>query len=405
MRKIGLIAMLAVSGMGLLAVAGWQGRAQAPNVVRMGDPLPGLTAEELATFDEGKDAFAEEEGFDDGLGPVFNGVSCGECHVQGGIGGAGFDLIESRVTRIGGMLNGIYTDLPECGGPVLQRRSIKEFRSECPIGPEIVPTEAEYVSRRITTPLFGLGLVEAIPDAQILALADPLDLNHDGISGRVNLVFNPESLELEIGRFGWKNQVSRLHVFAGDAYLNEMGITSPTFPDENLPQGLPFELYWDPKPDPEEEEGDPDDIDLFADFMRFLAPPARRTMTAAVTRGEAVFQQIKCSSCHTPQMMTGKHSVAAIAYKPVRLYSDLLLHDMGAALDDGVRQGIAQSNEWRTAPLWGISVRKFLMHDGRAETVKEAIMLHGGEAAAARQGFVSLTAAKRADLLAFVNSL
>ena len=416
MRKFELVSLLALSGLGLLTVAGWQGNAQAPQIVRLGDPLLGLTAAQMVTFEGGKHAFTETEGFADGLGPVFNGTSCGECHVAGGIGGAGFDLEQSRVTRIGGMRNGVYSDLPELGGPVLERRSIKEFDADlirdygvaCPILPEIIPTNAEYVSRRITTPLFGLGLIEAIPVAQILRNADPFDLDRDGISGRPNLVMNPETQQYELGRFGWKSQVSSIHVFAADAYLNEMGITSSTFPNENLPQGLTFEPLWDPKLDPEEEDGvdgEPNDVDLFADFMRFLAPPARKTVTAEVTRGESVFAQLKCTACHIPSMTTGAHSVAALANKPVRLYSDLLLHDMGSDFNDNVRQSVADGGEWRTAPLWGLSVREFFLHDGRATTLDAAIRMHGGEATKIRQKYVELTAAKRTDLLAFLNSL
>lgn len=405
MRKLGLFSVLAMSSIGLLTVAGWRGQAQAPPTIQMGDPLPGLTVAELASFNEGRGVFLEEEGFADGLGPVFNGKSCGECHLQGGVGGAGFDLLISRVTRIGGMRNGVYSDLVDLGGPVLERRSIKELIPECPINPEMVPANAEFVSRRISTPLFGLGLVEAIPNPHILRNADPFDRDNDGISGRANWVMNPETGQTEIGRFGWKNQVSSLHVFAADAYQNEMGITSPLFPTENLPQGQPFDAIWDPVPDPEEAEGDPDDIDLFADFMRFLAPPVRKSQSLAVIRGELIFAAINCGDCHVPALTTGAHSVAALANKQVRLYSDLLLHDMGPAFDDGVRQSVAKGGEWRTAPLWGISVRQLFLHDGRADTIDAAIQMHGGEATRARQIYVRLPAARRADVLAFLNSL
>ncbi len=408
MRKFGLVAILALSSLSLLTIAGWQGQAQAPQIPQLGDSLPGLTAKQLANFQQGKDAFTGVEDFEDGLGPVFNGTSCGECHSQGAIGGAGFDLVQSRVTRIGGMRNGVYSDLPELGGPVIERRSIKEMRPECPIEPEIVPASAEYVSHRMTTPLFGLGLIEAIPAAQILRNADPFDWDNDGISGRANIVRNPETHRYELGRFGWKCQVSSIHVFSGDAYLNEMGITSPTFPKENLPQGQPFDAYWDPKADPEEAagvNGALNDVDLFAEFMRFLAPPPRKAVTAEVTRGEAVFAQIRCAACHTPSMTTGPSTIAALSNKTVRLYSDLLLHDMGSDFNDGVRQSIAEGGEWRTAPLWGVSGRQFFLHDGRATTLDAAIRMHGGEALRMRQKYSELPAAKRADLLAFLNSL
>ncbi len=404
MRKRGLVSLLVVSGVGLLVVAGWQGQAQSPPTSRLGDPLPGLTAAQRTAFEEGKTKFLTVEEFEDGLGPVFNGRSCGECHSQGAAGGAGFDLIQSRVTRIGGVRNGVYSDLPELGGPVIERRSIEEFFADCPIEPEVVPPTAEYISHRITTPLFGLGLIEAIPTSEILRNADPFDWNHDGISGRANLVLNPETQRYEVGRFGWKCQVSSLHVFAGDAYLNEMGITSATFPNENLPQGQTFDPIWDPKADPE-EVGDPNDIDRFTTFMRLLAPPPRKAETHQVRRGEETFEQLRCIACHVPLMTTGANAIAALAHKRVPLYSDLLLHDMGSEFNDGIQQGSAGGGEWRTAPLWGVSGRQFFLHDGRATTIDAAIRMHGGEAKQIRQRYITLSADKRAELLAFLNSL
>jgi CxxC motif-containing protein (DUF1111 family) len=366
-----------------------------------GGPLPGLTRDQAAVFDRGRRAFLEREERADGLGPVFNGVSCAECHAAGGVGGSSPDLRVSRVTRIGGVVNGRYADLTELGGPVLQARSLREFDPRCPIPGEVVPPGAQFVSRRITTPLFGAGLIEAIPDQAILAQVGRPD--PDGVRGVANVVWNPETRRSEVGRFGWKGQHSSLHLFAGDAYLNEMGITSASFRTENLPQGRPIPAGWDSTADPEDLD---DDTGRFTAFMRLLGPPAQRTPDAPqVRRGSQVFNSIRCGSCHVPELRTGLHPVTALSNKPVRLYSDLLLHRMGPQLADGIQQGQALGDQWRTAPLWGLGLRRFFLHDGRAATVADAIALHGGEAEPSRARFLKLNAEDRNALLAFLSSL
>ncbi len=404
MRKLVSISLLPLSGLGLLLTA-WYSNAQRPPASILGSPLPGLTDAQRVQFEEGRVVFATVEDPDEGLGPVFNGRSCGECHLQGALGGAGNDLVQTRVTRFGAIENGAYTDLPELGGPLIQRRSVQELDPLCPIPPETVPAEAQFVSHRITTPLFGLGLIEAIPERTILANTDPHDRNHDGISGHPNIMFNPETQRNEVGRFGWKAQVSSIHFFSGDAYLNEMGITSATFPAENLPQGVPIPPEWDPVSDPEESAASPNDVDRFTNFMRFLAPPEAKRLSEAGRRGETLFRSLQCASCHVPSMNTGPNPVRALAFKDVRLYSDLLLHDMGKELGDGVRQREASGSEFRTAPLWGVSGRQFLLHDGRATSLKAAIMAHGGEAANVRNAFGRLRDRQREDLLVFLTSL
>ena len=217
------------------------------------------------------------------------------------------------------------------------------------------------------------------------------------------MVTNPETFKSELGRFGWKAQVSRLHVFAGDAYLNEMGIPSTTFPHKNLPQGRPIPPGWDIQGDRDESDGD---VTAFTNFMRMLAPPEPRLPISPQARiGARVFAGIRCTSCHTPLMMTGSSDIAALANKPARLFSDLLLHDMGPQLADGIQQGMAKGTQFRTAPLWGLSRRSFYLHDGRATTLPDAIMAHGGEATPARQRFQSLRPEDRDSLVAFLNSL
>ncbi len=396
---------LALGG-ALVLGAVWTAAAQTPppppgGPPPLGGPIDGLDAQRRAEWDEGRRAFGRVHGIADGLGPVFNGRSCVECHLAPAPGGSGGDLLRSRVTRFGRVVNGVFDPLERLGGSLVQRRSIRELDPACPIPPEQVPLEANTVSRRITTPLFGDGLIQAIPDAAILAKADPADANRDGISGAVNRGFNPETGRLEIGRFGWKSQVSTLHLFAGDAYLNEMGITTPTFPRENLPQGRPIPAGWDRAADP--EDGGPD-VDALTSFMRDLAPPARRPLGTAAARGEQLFTQSGCAACHTPSMRTAGPD-PVLANRVAFLYSDLLVHDMGTPLADGIPAGTATGREWRTAPLWGLRARRFFLHDGRATTVDQAIRFHDGEGRASAARYGALSATDRDAMLQFLAAL
>lgn len=367
----------------------------------VGGPLPGLTPAEAQRFNAGRNEFLQNETPQLGLGPVFNGVSCVQCHGAGAPGGASPNLGVSVVRRIAGFVGGQYSDLEEFGGSLLQARSLREIIPNYPVPPEVVPPQASIVSRRITTPVFGNGLMEAIPESQILARQDPFDQNQDGISGRANMIFNPETNQLEVGRFGWKCQVSSVHIFAGDAYLNEMGITSPTFPEEVRPQGQNLPPGADNVPDPEDPNGV--QVNRLTDFMRFIAPPP--TLPGAPQLGRDTFNAIGCGSCHTPTMTTGPNATAALSNQPVNLYSDLLLHDMGSGLADGIRQGLATGFEFRTAPLWGVRFRPVLMHDGRATTIDQAIRMHNGEARTTMGRYISLSRNNQQALLDFVRSL
>ena len=358
---------------------------------------PPLTAAEKALFAAGQAKFATVEDPDEGLGPVFNGRSCAECHSAGGTGGAGDDLIETRVTRIGAGSGAGYSDLTQVGGPVIQRRSLQEIDPASNVPPEVVPPEATHVSRRIATPLFGAGLLEAIPDAEILKNVrhgDP-----DGVVGVPNYVVSPITGLTQVGRFGWKCQVATLEHFAADAYLNEMGVTTPVFPIDLLPQG---KKLFDPVADPEDDGGD---VTAFANFMRLLpaAEPVRSNPSSE--RGSRTFAQIRCVACHVPTLRTGDSAVAALSSRPVNLYSDLLAHDLGPGLADGVRQGEIDGGHFRTAPLWGLRLRKFFLHDGSATTLDAAIRSHGGEASAARTRYERLSDRERADLLEFLGTL
>ncbi len=402
--------LMAVAGICILLLTQWQTHSQTsvPSPCRdkkLALPLKDLDPVSDEAFFKGCDEFMEEETPDEGLGPVFNGKSCAECHSVPSVGGFEPNVGVARETRIGRLVDGVFDPLDgkgpgavNKGGGLLQQRAINLSTCKQLTG-EIVPQEATIVSLRNTTPLFGAGLIEAIPEKTI---TDRALIN----GGRPNRVFNPDPPPGQsnvLGRFGWKAQVATLKQFAGDAYLNEMGITNPSFPDENLPQGEPIPPGCDLAPTKENPNGLEDDgsgVQAFADFMKFLAPlEPQRT----VTGGLDLFSSTGCANCHIPTMMTGSNAVEALNNKPVHLYSDLLLHDIGT--DDGIVQGLAQGNEFRTAPLWGLSRRDRFMHDAKSNKIEDAILRHGKEALTAREKFESLSPGQRAVLLAFLGSL
>ncbi len=339
-------------------------------LISFGDPIPGLTAEQLALFEAGKVFFDEVQEDDMGLGPVFNKDSCVGCHSLPVSGGAG-TIVVTRFARFVG--KGEFDPMAEYGGSLGQGSAINEDCLEDidfifdQVG---VPEESRIVINRLTPPMFGSGLIEAIPDETILALADPDDADGDGISGKAHIVFDAWEQTERVGRFGWKAQVATLDTFSADAGLNELGITNILFGEENDPNGiLPASLDdCDMVADPEDV---PDDdgvskFNLIAAFQRFLAPPQRLPLLNA--RGFVRFRQIGCADCHTPIMFTGDHEIAALSNKPVFLFSDLLLHDMGT-LGDEIEDGDATGTEMRTAPLWGLRERPNLLHDGRAGAI------------------------------------
>ncbi len=248
--------------------------------------------------------------------------------------------------------------------------------------------------------LFGLGLVEAIPDDAILARADPDDKDGDGISGRAG-----RDAEGHLARFGRKSENPTIESFIAGALLFEMGLTSPINPQEVLLDGKPLPDGVDPAPDP---EVDSTSLHRLTDFVRFLAPAAPRPAqdaaeSALIDRGQKLFSQIGCAACHTPSMRTGRNASRVLDRKTVTLYSDLLLHDMGPELAGFC--GIAASPaEWRTEPLMGLRYRKEFLHDGRAGDLFEAIRMHGGEAARARDAFQGLDRLTQEALIRFLST-
>jgi CxxC motif-containing protein (DUF1111 family) len=382
------------------AAAGWLAAllgAAAQTPVAPGDPLPGVTPREFEEFRLGLDDFREIEEASEGLGPLFNGTGCASCHSVPVIGG-GSPMTELRA----GARDADGTFRVVGGTTLFQLFSIPDHRCQA-----VIPPEANVVARRMSVPLFGAGLIEAIPDETILALEDPFDRDRDGISGRAAVVTDVATGQRRVGRFGWKAQIATLLTFAGDAYTNEMGITNDLFPHE--PMGGVSEARMrecDRLRDPEDLM-DPRTgkraIDNFEAFMKFLAPLARGPITAEVRAGEQVFMTLGCGSCHVPALSTGASGSGALHHQVVPLYSDLLLHDVGTG--DGIAQEAAQPEEIRTPALWGLRVRRPLLHDGSAMTPAEAINRHGGEAAGVLERYRASTVEARRALLAFLDSL
>lgn len=368
-----------------------RGPRGAPHAV-FEEQLDGLPSHLQQAFVRGDEAFEKSFTPAEGLGPIFNDLACEGCHPGNGKG-----TVENNFILFGRLDGSTYDALYHLGGPQLQDKAIPGAVLKT------IPAAANHQVQRNPPPVFGMGLIEAIPDAAILARADPEDTDGDGISGRPNWVrgdFEGASDRLLLGRFGRKASNATLLKQTAGAYLKDMGLTSPFFPQE----------IWQPEgqipdrvPDPEVDAATVLDAAM---YVRLLKPPAPGPKTPRARRGEALFQEIGCATCHTPVLRTGPHRIAALANQEVLLYSDLLLHDMGPALADGIPEGMATGSEWRTTPLWGVALSgPPFLHDGRANTLEEAIVAHGGEALAARQRFQALAAAERQALLAFLDSL
>jgi len=264
------------------------------------------------------------------------------------------------------------------------------------------------IARRAPIPLFGAGLVEAIPDETIAVLEDPDDRDGDGIRGRAARVMDVATGRERIGRFGWKAQQATLLAFAGDAYRNEMGITNDLFPEDVALGISPEQMKLCSPPrtgleDVRDRRTQRRGIDNFENFMRLLAPIERASAGADINAGEGLFQSIGCAVCHMPVLMTGPGTNPLFDRKPVRLSSDLLLHDVGTG--DGIVQASATAEEIRTPALWGLRFRRPLLHDASAATPEDALARHRGEAAKVMDQYYQLSLLQRRQLLLFLESL
>jgi len=418
-----------------------------------GGPLPGLTAAQLALFEAGQEEFTDEEGVGDGLGPRYNLNSCVGCHSQGGVGGTS-PAVNPQVavaTAFGGRNTVPFFVTPD--GPAREARY--KYKSDgtrdggvhalfvvsgradatgdargCAIRQEDFAAQARAGNLifRIPTPTFGAGLIEQIPDGTIVAnqAANAGRKGTLGIRGRphrvpLNGTTNVNGNDGTVARFGWKAQNKSLLMFAGEAYNVEMGISNELFQTErDETRSCQFALTPNDttKADAVSASDALSDMEKFAHFMRFLAPPTPSPNTpggvTSIANGRALFQSVGCALCHTPTFQTGNAGVAALRNQPVNLYSDLLLHGMGPRLADDIPQVQAGPDEFRTAPLWGLGQRIFFLHDGRTTDLLEAIRAHASGrsakfAASEANGVIAaydrLSEPQKQDLVNFLRSL
>jgi len=382
-------------------------------------PLDALTLEQRAAFLRGDAEFSRVFSEIDGLGPIFIAQSCESCHAGDGKGHPLFNI-----TRFGRWDGTQFNPMTSEGGPQLQQRAIRTYLGE------IIPSSVAGMARFTPPAVTGLGLLEAVDDADIIKLADPNDRNGDGVSGRVHWVDSTELISASIansaglapnmkrhvavsgqyvGRFGKKGRVVTLLQQTVQAYIEDMGVTSELLPHDivNIQVGT---LAHDDVADPEVPFSI---VSRVAFYLRTLRQPPRRGIAEAeVKAGEALFVSAGCAKCHTMELRTGTSDIAALSNVTFAPFTDLLLHDMGSDLDDRYTEGHALSAEWRTAPLWGVGLAEasqggaaYYLHDGRARSLRAAIGFHGGEGSRSRAAFGALSASQQEQLLRYLRSL
>ena len=435
-----------------------------PNLSGFGLPLLAVigqvaqgNTENFALFADGQFDFVDVETLPV-LGPIFNSRACGACHFQPALGGSGSFINEVRIRnntaggplhifasdnilRLGPQKQGATTIFPTgveatplgcqithprcrrstCQNEEATRTTFATTLAICDPTSGAFLNGANCTAERQSTPLFGFGFIEAIADTTFTTIANG---QPPAIRGVVKMV--SELGRTRVARFGWKDDVATLRGFAGDAYLNEMGVTNPDFPTERSNCALnvtQFGVLLDANDDPEDEtqaDGRAD-IDRFADFMRMLDPPPVLRQNASAQAGHTGFTQIGCAGCHVENITTAANPASFIppttggvpitaslngflANHTIHPFGDFLLHEM-ASLGDGITSGAAGPRQMRTAPLWGVRGKSRFLHDGRAETIAEAIELHDGQAAAARNAFNALTAAQQQQVMDFLNTI
>jgi CxxC motif-containing protein (DUF1111 family) len=373
-----------------------------------------------------------------GLGPLMNNSACINCHPRDGRAKHPTDVNSANGLLIRASLPGIG----EHGGSVpvpgfglqIQNRSISGYAAEASyqvsyteksetlsdgrvvvlrkpnitlINPYIPLPAGVMLSTRLGTPIFGLGLLEEIPEANILARQDVNDSNGDGISGKANYVWNPQTNQTELGRFGWKANTATVIVQCASAYLEDMGITSPLFTNESGHGQTNGNDNINDDPEISQET-----MQAIALYCKTLGVPAARNLNNTnVKNGSVVFDQIDCAKCHVPKQLTGNSAITSLSNQKFFPYTDLLLHDMGIDLADNRPDFLASGTEWKTRPLWGIGLTNLVnghtdfLHDGRAKNIEEAILWHGGEALKSKEKYKQLSQQQRSDLLQFINSL
>jgi CxxC motif-containing protein (DUF1111 family) len=420
----------------LVEASGGEGTTASADLNAFGDSARNLTNDQRRTFEVGDSFFTQNwvtapasTEARDGLGPLLNAQSCSSCHLRDGRGtpdgnepgllfrisvpGAegpeadpiyGAQLQDRSILGVPaeGVVRTIYVDVegiyPDGTGFTL-RRPMHELEDLAygPISLDVM------VSPRLALPIIGMGLLQAIPEDYILGLADLDDDDGDGISGRPNLVTGA------LGRFGWKANVANVEQQVAAAFLGDIGITSDLAPNESCTSA---QTACQEAPHGGTPEIESELFDQVVFYSKTLAVPARRDLDDPDVRaGARQFLDLGCASCHQPSHVTGDDDNPALAGQVIFPYTDLLLHDMGPDLSDVRPDGLAGGSEWRTPPLWGLGLNEavngheFFLHDGRARSVEEAILWHGGEAETSKNGFVNLTAEQREQLLSFLGSL
>lgn len=407
-------------------------------------PSAGLTEANFDKHGDGDIAFeavfvTSPANINPGLGPLFNNASCAGCHIRNGRGlpekgqllvrvsetkdsdlDATIDPLQYQlednikqgntpsVPGLGTQIQdqAIYGHYPEAAIKINWQEVIQKYGDGTAYklrSPEAKITLANgetlspdiQTSLRIPSPVFGIGLLEAIPNKALEKLADPEDQNGDGISGRPNQVWDVQTKSTAMGKFGWKAGQPNLLQQSASAYVNDMGVTNPLFPEADGSSDIDEEI-----------------LDNANFYVQTLAVPARTlTQDSEVKQGEKLFTEANCAACHISTLKTGKYEVNELSYQTIHPYTDLLLHDMGEGLADNRPEFLATGTEWRTPALWGVGLTHTVLpyssflHDGRARTLEEAILWHGGEAEASKETFRNLSASDRASLVKFLRSL
>jgi CxxC motif-containing protein (DUF1111 family) len=415
-----------------------------------GGPVAGLSTSQTAVFNAGLEDFSEEDTIKSGLGPRFNLDSCGGCHAQPAVGGTSPRINPQVAIATEGGAKNVLPSFIKVNGPVREARF--KYKADgsrdggvhalfvisgrkdadggdatgCTIKQDDFETQVarNNVIFRVPTPVFGLGLIESIPDSAIVAnqQASASARAAFGIFGRPNFTLptgnpNRNGNDGTIARFGWKAQNKSALMFAGEAYNVEQGITNELFPQE---RDETASCQFAPVPNDQTNMDGTSAADVlngiqkFAFFMKFLAPPTPAPPTPSTMRGKQLFVSTGCAYCHTPTYKTGPSTIAGLDGVNVNLFSDLMLHAMGPGLADDILQGGAAGDEFRTAPLWGLGQRIFFLHDGRTSDLKEAIVAHRSPASSRFQAseanqvinrFLNLDEGQKQDILNFLRSL
>lgn len=437
-KQIGIILAIVLGSISASAVADKRHQTVTGPI---GSSLPGLSAEQSALFEAGKEVFERDFSPVEGLGPLFNRSSCVACHGNNATGGDDPEITVNNVLHFGLRdAHGRFFEMHEIGGPVRQKDSIAGLpgAGDCAMQPEDPESLAPFfhgmiTSSRHTPPVFGFGLLDAVPDREILAYQGRQRFKHRSVIGAANWGREMEGLApaqtftldqaprtevvgpSRVGRFGWKAQTASLFQFSADPFNIELGVTSPFFPRENTPDLNPLPDGCKVATHAVNDVDSQLSLRLYY-FQAFLAAPARGSIGKAERRGERIFKDIGCADCHRERMRTARdyhapmpdgsvHRIDALSNKTIYPWSDLLLHDLGPDNNDNRQMGGASGRLWRTTPLWGLRHKARMWHDGSISDYDAAIAAHGGEGAWSRDRYQELPDRMKRKVRAFLDSL